>query len=119
MSEIKLHIENDHAFVERASRLARKIDQGDSVHGEHHLSFGNLEVLLKTLTPGRWAVLRALKTKGPSSIRSLALQLGRDYKAVHADVAALLKVELIARDDHGLISVPWSRLSADLDLHAA
>jgi predicted transcriptional regulator len=119
MSEIKLHIEDDRAFVERASRLARKLDHGGKVRGEHHLSFGSLELLLKTLTPGRWSVLRALKAKGPSSIRSLAGQLGRDYKAVHADVGALLNVGLIARDDQGLISVPWSRLSADVDLHAA
>lgn len=119
MSEIKLHIEDDRAFKERATRLARQIDQGQKVGGEDHLSFGSLELLLKTLTPGRWAVLRALKAKGPSSIRALAGQLSRDYKAVHADVAALLNVGLIMRDDRGLISVPWDRLSADLDLRAA
>jgi predicted transcriptional regulator len=119
MSEIKLHIEDDRAFKERAAKLARQIDQGQDVRGEDHLSFGSLELLLKTLTPGRWGVLRALKAKGPSSIRALAGQLGRDYKAVHADVAALLNVGLIMRDDQGLISVPWDRLSADLDLHAA
>jgi predicted transcriptional regulator len=119
MNEIKLHIEDDRAFVERASRLARKLDRGGKVRGERHLSFGSLELLLRTLTPGRWGVLRALKAKGPSSIRSLAGRLGRDYKAVHADVGALLNIGLIARDDRGLIFVPWSRLSADLDLRAA
>lgn len=119
MSGIKIHIEDDAAFFERASRLARKLDSGGKVSAENHLSFGDLETLLRTLTPNRWATLRALKARGPLSIRALAAGLRRDYKAVHADVTALMAIDLIRRGSDGLITVPWKRVSASLDLAAA
>ena len=35
-------------------------EQGETVQEKHRLHFENLEVLLKTLTPGRWALLKKL-----------------------------------------------------------
>jgi predicted transcriptional regulator len=64
-------------------------------------------------------LLRALRGRGPSSIRALAQTLGRDYRGVHADVAALVDAGLIERDDSGAISVPWSRVTAEMALDAA
>ena len=49
----------------------------------------------------------------------LAARLGRDYRGVHADVTALLELGLIVRDDAGKISVPWSRITAELRLEDA
>jgi predicted transcriptional regulator len=75
-----------------------------------------METFLKVLTPNRWALLRALRGRGPSSIRALAQSLGRDYRGVHADVAVLVDAGLIERDDSGAISVPWSRVTAEMAL---
>lgn len=55
----------------------------------------------------------------PSSIRALAPALGRDYRGVHADVTVLVDAGLIERDDSGVISVPWSRVTAEVALDVA
>jgi predicted transcriptional regulator len=55
-------------------------ESGETVQEKHRLHFENLEVLLKTLTPGRWALLKKLHANGPVSIRALANDLGEIIK---------------------------------------
>ena len=119
MTEIKLHVESVDDFFARAIGYAREIDRTGIVPDANHLSFTTLDQFLSVLTPKRWALLRKLRGMGPTSIRALAGALARDYKAVHTDVTALLNADLIARDDKGLISVPWTRISAEVELEAA
>ena len=54
------------------------------------ISFLSSEALWKTLTAKRWQLLKALTGAGPVSIREAARRVGRDVKAVHRDVHALL-----------------------------
>lgn len=119
MSDIKLHVERTEDFFNRAKTLARRLDSGDRELDEAHVSFEGLDRLLATLTRTRWSLLSALRARGPSSIRALAMALGRDYKAVHGDVIALIEAGLIDRDEAGLISVPWRKISAEFALEAA
>ncbi len=93
-------------------------ERGESVQEEHRLHFENLEVLLKTLTPGRWALLKKLHANGPMSIRALSKDLGRDYKNVHTDVRRLEKIGLIGRAENARIKVPWDIVEARLLLAA-
>jgi predicted transcriptional regulator len=81
----------------------------------HLLSVENLPLLLKTLSPARFALLRALRETGPLSIYQLAKRLGRDYKNVHTDVTQLIALGLIAKMDDG-VAVPWDLLRAELVL---
>ena len=71
------------------------------------LSMLDLPLLLKTLTPARWGLLDRLRADGPLTIYELGKRLERDYKNVHTDVTALMKLGLIEKDDGGEISVPW------------
>jgi predicted transcriptional regulator len=80
------------------------------------LSFVDLPLLVKNLTPARWDLLRQLKNAGPSTIFALAKLLERDYKNVHTDVSRLLELNLIERDQEGQVSVPWQALRAELKL---
>jgi predicted transcriptional regulator len=80
------------------------------------LSFANLPLLLKSLTPARWALLRALRGAGPQTVFGLARRLQRDYKNVHTDVQALARTGLIEKDAAGKISVPWDGIRADFRL---
>ena len=82
------------------------------------LHFENLEVLLKTLTPGRWSLLKKLHANGPMSIRALANDLDRDYKNVHTDVRRLENIGLIGRTKDDRIIVPWDIVEARLLLAA-
>jgi predicted transcriptional regulator len=78
-----------------------------------------MEGFLRVLTPNRWALLRALRASGASSIRALSKALDRDYRGVHADVMALIDAGLIERNDSGEISVPWSRVTAEMAVEVA
>lgn len=80
------------------------------------LSFADLPLLLKTLTPARWALLRELKKLGPASVFALARHLKRDYKNVHTDVARLVELKLIERTEHSLVQVDWEAIRAELKL---
>jgi predicted transcriptional regulator len=80
------------------------------------LSFADLPLLAKTLSPARWELLRQLKAAGPLTIFALAKRLERDYKNVHTDVAGLLGLGLLEKDADGLVSVPWQAVRAELRL---
>jgi predicted transcriptional regulator len=80
------------------------------------LSFGDLPLLMKNLTPARWELLKALKSAGPSTIFALAKQLRRDYKNVHTDVSRLLELKLIEKAQDGKVSVSWQAIRAELRL---
>ena len=93
-------------------------EHGETIQEKNLLQFENFEVLLKTLTPGRWALLKKLHTNGPLSIRALANDLDRDYKNVHTDVRRLENVGLIGRTKDDRIIVPWDVVEARLLLAA-
>jgi predicted transcriptional regulator len=119
MNEVKVHVEGLDAFAERSLEMARRLDRGERRVRPAQISFETMEALLKVLTPGRWTLLRRLRTDGPSSIRALSRALGRDYRGVHADVMALIEAGLVARGGDGKVSVPWSRITAEMALDTA
>ena len=80
------------------------------------LSFADLPLLLKTLTPARWELLGQLKKSGPVSVYALAKRLGRDYKNVHTDVARLIELGLIEKTEEALVRVAWDAVRAELKL---
>src|SRR5664279_857591 len=59
------------------------------------ISFESPALLFKVLSGKRWEVLNLMTGSGPMTIRELARRLGRDVKAVHGDVQALLHVCLL------------------------
>ncbi len=81
----------------------------------HLLTLENLPLLLKTLSPARFELLRVLRETGPLSIYQLAKRLGRDYKNVHTDVTQLVALGLITKIGNG-VAVPWDLLRAELVL---
>ena len=80
------------------------------------LSFADLPLLAKYLTPARWALLKELKARGPLTIFALAKRLQRDYKNVHTDVSRLLELNLLEKTPDGQVSVPWQAVRAELRL---
>ena len=82
------------------------------------LSFADLPLLVKQLTPARWELLKRLKAAGPQTIFALAKLLERDYKNVHTDVARLVELKLIEKGQDGRIGVPWQAVRAEFKLSA-
>lgn len=80
------------------------------------LSFADLPLLMKTLTPARWDLLKRLAKAGPMTVYALAQLLERDYKNVHTDVARLLELKLIEKTESSLVRVAWQAVRAELKL---
>jgi predicted transcriptional regulator len=117
-SRITLDIEPMAAFEARALEIARLLDRGELIAPQAHISFPDIEALLAVLTPKRFALLQTLRQIGPSSVRALASAVGRDYKAVHTDVAALTENGLIERQAKDRVAVLWDHVQADMRLAA-
>ena len=82
------------------------------------LYFEDLATLLQTLTPRRIELIKELHQAGPSSVRSLARLLQRDYKNVHQDVRVLERVGLVVRTSDRRVSAPWEKVVAEINLAA-
>jgi predicted transcriptional regulator len=84
-----------------------------------HISFASPELLWRVLTQKRWELLKALCAAGPVSIREAARRAGRDVKAVHGDVTALLIAGILDRTDDGRIVFPFEAVKVEFLLNAA
>jgi predicted transcriptional regulator len=99
----------------------------DFVHvwktGKHQksarISFATPELLWKVLTAKRWELLKALCGVGPVSMREAARRVGRDVKAVHGDVTALLKAGVLRRAEGGGVVFPFEAVKVEFLLQAA
>ncbi len=83
------------------------------------ISFASPELLWKVLTGKRWELLKALCGAGPVSIREAARRVGRDVKAVHGDVTALLNAGVLERVEDGRIVFPFEAVKVEFLLQAA
>ena len=83
------------------------------------ISFATPELLWQVLTVKRWELLKALCGAGPVSIREAARRVGRDVKAVHGDVTALLNAGVLDRAEGGGIVFPFEAVKVEFLLQAA
>ena len=97
MNTVTLSIASRDDVVRRALAAFDERRQGA------HLSFAPAELLWQTLTRKRWELLRAMTGQGAMSIREAARRVGRDIKAVHGDIQALIRAGIIDRTEGGVI----------------
>ena len=83
------------------------------------ITFATPELLWKVLTAKRWQLLKIMCGAGPLSIREAARRVGRDVKAVHTDVTALLNAGVLDRDKDGRVIFPFDSVKVEFLLHAA
>ncbi len=83
------------------------------------IAFASPELLWQVLTAKRWELLKALCGIGPVSIREAARRVGRDVKAVHGDVTALLNAGVLNRAQGGGIIFPFDAVKVEFMLQAA
>ena len=88
-------------------------------HKAARISFATPELLWDVLTAKRWELLKALCGAGPVSIREAARRVGRDVKAVHGDVKALLNAGLLNRAEAGGVEFPYEAIKVEFMLQAA
>ena len=84
-----------------------------------HISFASAALLWKVLGTKRWDLLNAMTGKGPMTVRGLARTVGRDVKAVHGDIGALLEAGVVERTPDKRIVFPYDAVHVDFVLRAA
>ncbi len=77
------------------------------------ISFESVEVLWKVLAPNRLTLVQTLAAAGPVTLREAARRVGRDVRAVHADVHLLLNAGVLDKCEDGRIAFPYSAMHFD------
>ena len=85
---------------------------------EARISFATPELLWKVLTAKRWQIIKIMTGQGALAIREVARRVGRDVKAVHGDIHALLNVGLLEKTPEGIV-FPYDAVHVDFMLEAA
>ena len=113
MRTVTLDVSSREIINKRFLRAFEGEAQGDII------SFESPALLFKILSGKRWEVLNLMTGSGPMTIRELARRLGRDVKAVHGDVHALLNAGILQKTDTGQIIFPFDALHVDFMLKEA
>jgi predicted transcriptional regulator len=100
--------------LDRFEAAWNRTADGERLKPYRVLLLEDLPAVTKALSPARWALLRMLRDAGACSVYELARRLGRDYKNVHTDVAALREAGLLHRTEDGKAAVPWDAVRAEL-----
>ena len=119
MTKRTLHVrvgEGAESALKRAASAMLALEQGKSPTPSFEVGFDNVGQLFAVFTPRRWELLAALRKAGPISIAALAKRLGRDYKNVHGDVAALMEWMAVGKDAQGLVYAPYTDIAVDVHL---
>ncbi len=92
----------------RVADAWRRAERGEAVEPQDNVTFVSWSALASVMTEKRYELLRHLHRHPAESIRALSRDVGRDFKRVYGDVAALEAI--------GLIERAGGRLHADYDV---
>ena len=94
--------------------VARQSVQG-GYQGEY-LNFSSPSLFFGRLTEKRWELVQAMQKEGGMGVRALARHVERDVRRVHDDVAVLLELGLLEKDDKGKLLCPYTDIHVDMHL---
>lgn len=115
--KIQIEVGSLSQALDRFERTWERAAKTGARGAEVRLTFESLPLLLRNLTPARWALLEDLKRHGPLS-NELARRLDRDHKNVHTDVSRLIEIGLAERGADQRVGVPWDIVTAEMKLAA-
>ena len=107
------------SLAKRETVTQRALDAFSGKQRGAHISFASADLLWKVLTAKRWELLKAMTGGGALTLREAARRSGRDVKAVHGDVHALLAAGVLRRNANGKIEFPFDAVHVDFMLKAA
>jgi predicted transcriptional regulator len=112
MRTVTLDVCPEAEVKKRFARAFEGVEQGEII------SFESPALLFKLLTRKRWELLSVMTGAGPMSVREAARRAGRDVKAVHGDIHALLDAGVLAKTDEDLVVFPYDAVHVDFTLRA-
>jgi predicted transcriptional regulator len=114
--QLHLRVGPPHDALDRFEAAWNRHAEGGKPVSLSVLSFEDLPLLLRTLTPARWILLKSLRDRPAESIYELAKRLERDYKNVHTDVSSLAGLGLVERRADGGVAVAFDIVNARFEL---
>ncbi len=105
------------SWDDTAAAFSRAWNTGEA-DADARISFASPELLWQVLTAKRWQLLKALCGAAPVSIREAARRVGRDVKAVHGDITALIEAGIINRTARG-VEFPYEVVKVECMLNGA
>lgn len=116
-AKVQVHVDSLQDMGKRFVSAWNRAEKGEPV-SETHITFLDVEAMMAAMSPRRLELLRYVRQHGATNTRELATAIGRDYKNVHQDVAALEAVGLLLRDGRKL-SAPWDEVQTSVALAPA
>lgn len=101
MSTVTIDVASLADTQRRASAAFRGKKQGARI------SFATEDLLWKTLTPKRWAILKLMTGQGSMSILEIARRVKRDVYVVHSDVHVLLRAGVLGKAEESSVVFPY------------
>lgn len=108
MNRIEIEVLRPQAALKAFTDIGHRLDAGEAV--TPRLAFGSLRELFSAITEKRLELLRFVAVNEGLNTRQLAQELGRDYKNVHTDVADLVGLGLLDKDEQGHLSAPYDEI---------
>jgi predicted transcriptional regulator len=93
--KVRVGIKDLETVLNEFVETGRALEKGKTVKKEKGVYFTSVEAFRKAVTPKRLALLRAIKTEKPSSVRQLSKITDRDIKNVSTDIRFLEQVGLV------------------------
>jgi predicted transcriptional regulator len=116
---IEIRPDEDAAMEEGIERAKLAMRTGIPSDPVATFTFSSEAQLFEVFTAKRFELISKLQKIGPSSIRGLARELGRDVRRVHDDVAALIDWGIMERNEGGKVWVPFDEINIGFSLRAA
>lgn len=102
------------AGTARVQAVMEALQRGETPEPYFGVGFQTMAQMLAVFTPKRLELIARLRAAGPMPVAELSRLLGRHYKNVHGDVAALMEWSAVERDASGNVSVPWDEIDVRL-----
>ncbi|MHC5175450.1 HVO_A0114 family putative DNA-binding protein [Serratia rhizosphaerae] len=118
MKTVTIRVEKMNDFKADVMSAFRAAADGAKGTEEDVISFPDWQLLHKTLSPNRMAILMAMTGSGEMTIREIAALVGRDVKGVHTDVTALLASDMLERGERGTV-FPYDAIHFDFTIGKA
>jgi predicted transcriptional regulator len=108
MNRIEIEVLKPQAALDAFSDTWRSVQAGEPM--TPRLAFGSLRELFSAITEKRLELLRYVAMHEGLNTRQLAQQLERNYKNVYTDVADLVHLGLLEKDNRGGLTAPYDEI---------
>lgn len=108
INRIEVEVLKSKAALDAFAETWRHVDSNEDV--TPRLAFASLHDLFSALTGKRLELMRFVASHEGLNTHRLARKLERNYKNVHTDVAALLELGLLEKDDQGRLTAPFDEI---------